>query len=68
MSIFWDSSRTACGYVVVGRKQGVTARALLDAGADVRLADGQGRTPLELARTRGYREMERMLVAVDKRS
>ena len=36
-------------------------RALLDAGADTRLTDRQGNTPLALARSRGYSEMIRLL-------
>jgi uncharacterized protein len=36
-------------------------RALLDAGAATQLTDRDGRTPLQLARTRGYAEMARML-------
>jgi len=51
-----------------GARHQATLRALLDAGADVRLSDGQGRTPLELAHSRGYAEMERMLVAAGQRS
>ncbi len=38
-----------------------TLRSLVEAGADVNLADGQGRTPLELARARGYAAMVRIL-------
>ena len=36
-------------------------RALLAAGANTRLADRSGATPLQLAKTRGYREMVLML-------
>ncbi len=38
-----------------------TARALVDAGADVSIADRQGRTPLDHARQRGYAEMTALL-------
>src|SRR3954468_23358434 len=34
-----------------------TLRALVEAGADVNIADGNGATPLTLARGRGYRDM-----------
>ena len=44
-----------------GRRHQATLRALIDAGANLRLADREGRTPLELARGRGYAEMVRML-------
>ena len=38
-----------------------TLKALIDAGANLQLADRDGRTPLQLARLRGYGEMTRML-------
>ncbi|MFN0302594.1 MAG: ankyrin repeat domain-containing protein [Burkholderiales bacterium] len=44
-----------------GPRHLATLRALVDAGANVNLADGQGRTPLTLARAHGYREMVRIL-------
>ena len=40
-----------------GRRHVATLRALVEAGANVNIADRQGATPLTLARTRGYREM-----------
>ncbi len=42
------------------RHQG-TVRALIDAGADPRLADREGRTPLQLARARGHAAIAQML-------
>jgi ankyrin repeat protein len=44
-----------------GPRHQATLRALLDAGASTRLTDREGRTPLELARARGYAEMVRLL-------
>jgi ankyrin repeat protein len=44
-----------------GPRHVATLRALVDAGADTRLADREGRTPLALARARGYGEMVRLL-------
>jgi uncharacterized protein len=44
-----------------GPRHQATVRALLDAGAATQLTDRDGRTPLQLARTRGYAEMARML-------
>ncbi len=38
-----------------------TLRALVDAGADVNIADGSGATPLRLAKNRSYREMVAIL-------
>jgi ankyrin repeat protein len=46
-----------------GKRHTATLKALLDAGASARLADRQGRTPLDLARARGYREMVALLEA-----
>ena len=44
-----------------GRSHTETLRALVEAGADVNIADGSGSTPLRLARSRGYREMVAIL-------
>ena len=44
-----------------GARHQETLRALIRAGASLSLADRQGNTPLALARSRGYREMARML-------
>jgi ankyrin repeat protein len=44
-----------------GPRHQATLRALLEAGASTRLADREGRTPLELARARGHAEMVTML-------
>jgi len=44
-----------------GARHTATLKALLEAGASTKLADRQGRTPLDLARGRGYREMTALL-------
>ena len=44
-----------------GPRHQATLRALLDAGANTKLTDGERRTPLQLARTRGYAAMVQML-------
>ena len=44
-----------------GLRHQAVVRALLDAGADARLADRDGRTPLQLARGRGYTAMAQLL-------
>lgn len=44
-----------------GPRHVATLRALVEAGANVNLADGQGARPLTLARRRGYGEMIRIL-------
>ena len=44
-----------------GARHQATLRALLDAGASTTLADREGRTPLQLARARGYEAMVKLL-------
>jgi ankyrin repeat protein len=44
-----------------GRNHTETLRALVEAGANVNIADGNGATPLTLARGRGYRDMVAIL-------
>ncbi|MGZ8211722.1 MAG: ankyrin repeat domain-containing protein [Burkholderiales bacterium] len=51
-----------------GSRHQQTLRALVDAGANLQLADRQGRTPLQLAKARGYTEMVRMLEQASARS
>ena len=47
-----------------GARHQATLKALLDAGASTKLTDREGRTPLQLARGRGYAAMVKMLEAV----
>lgn len=49
-----------------GPRHVATFKALIDAGAKLKLADASGRTPLELARARGYCEMTRILTAAGR--
>ena len=44
-----------------GPRHQATLKALIDAGANLQLADRDGRTPLQLARSRGYAAMASML-------
>jgi uncharacterized protein len=44
-----------------GPRHQATLKALIAAGANLKLADRQGNTPLQLARSRGFGEMVRML-------
>jgi len=44
-----------------GPRHQATLKALIDAGANLQLADRQGNTPLQLARSRGLGEMVRLL-------
>ena len=50
-----------------GPRHTATLKALVDAGASTRLADRQGRTPLDLARGRGYKQMTALLEQSAKR-
>jgi ankyrin repeat protein len=50
-----------------GRRHQATLRALIDAGASLTLTDRAGKTPLELARGRGYDAMVKMLESAQKR-
>jgi hypothetical protein len=50
-----------------GARHQATLRALVDARANLQLADRSGRTPLVLARERGYAAMEQMLARAGAR-
>jgi ankyrin repeat protein len=50
-----------------GSNHNATLKALVDAGADVNIADRQGITPLQHARRRGYVEMARILESAGAR-
>ena len=50
-----------------GPRHQATLKALLDAGASVKLTDRQGQSPLDLARARGYTEMVKMLAAASSK-
>jgi uncharacterized protein len=50
-----------------GARHQATLRALVDARANLQLADRSGRTPLVLARDRGYTAMEQMLARAGAR-
>jgi len=50
-----------------GTRHTDTLKALVDAGANVNLPDRSGRSPLALARSRGYGEMARLLLAAGAR-
>ena len=50
-----------------GKRHTATLKLLVDAGANVNLADGNGDSPLQLARARGYREMVDILLAAAAR-
>jgi ankyrin repeat protein len=65
-NLHWTAAIEAVVLGDGGARHQATLKALLDAGANARLADREGRTPLELARARGFGEMVRMLEAVKR--
>jgi ankyrin repeat protein len=50
-----------------GPRHVATLQALVEAGASTQLADRDGRTPLVLARSRGYEPMVRILLQAGAR-
>ena len=50
-----------------GARHQATLQALIDARANLQLADRQGATPLQLARSRGYDAMLKQLLAAGAR-
>src|SRR5215813_2650728 len=63
----WTASIEAIVLGDGGRRHVACLKALLDAGANPNLADRQGRTPLALARSRGYAQMVSLLQAAGGR-
>ena len=62
-NLHWTAAIEAVVLGDGGARHQATLKALIDAGANLQLADREGRTPLQLARSRGYAEMVRMLEA-----
>jgi uncharacterized protein len=62
-NLHWTAAIEAVVLGDGGPRHQATLKALLDAGASSRLADREGRTPLLLARSRGYAAMVAMLEA-----
>jgi ankyrin repeat protein len=60
-NLHWTAAIEAVVLGDGGSRHQQTLQALVDAGADITLPDRQGRTPLTLARMRGYHEMVRIL-------
>ena len=60
-NLHWTATIEAVVLGNGGPRHQATLKALLDAGASTALADRSGRTPLQLARERGYAEMVAML-------
>ncbi len=66
-NLHWTATIEAVVLGDGGPRHQATLKALIDARADLQLADRQGRTPLQLARARGYGDMVRMLESAGAR-
>ncbi|HEY0825137.1 MAG TPA: ankyrin repeat domain-containing protein, partial [Ramlibacter sp.] len=62
-NLHWTAAIEAVVLGDGGPRHQATLKALVDAGANLQLADREGRTPLQLAKSRGYAEMVKMLEA-----
>ena len=62
-NLHWTAAIEAVVLGDGGARHQATLKALIDAGANLQLADREGRTPLQLASSRGYAEMVKMLEA-----
>jgi uncharacterized protein len=62
-NLHWTATIEAVVLGDGGKRHQATLKALLDAGANTQLADRSGRTPLQLARERGYAQMVALLEA-----
>ena len=65
-NLHWTAAIEAVVLGDGGPRHQETLRALIAAGASLQLADRQGNTPLQLAKSRGYREMVQMLERAGK--
>jgi ankyrin repeat protein len=65
-NLHWTASIEAVVLGDGGPRHQETLRALIAAGANLQLTDRQGNTPLQLARSRGYKEMVDMLERAGK--
>jgi uncharacterized protein len=66
-NLHWTAAIEAVVLGNGGPRHQATLRALVDAGADLNLADREGRTPLQLACSRGFAVMVRILESAPKR-
>ena len=62
-NLHWTAAIEAVVLGDGGPRHQATLKALIDAGASTSLADREGRTPLQLARAKGYAAMVKMLEA-----
>ncbi len=66
-NLHWTAAIEAVVLGDGGPRHQATLRALVDAGANLKLSDRSGQTPLQLARGRGYEAMVRILEAAPVR-
>ncbi|HSW23914.1 MAG TPA: ankyrin repeat domain-containing protein [Burkholderiaceae bacterium] len=66
-NLHWTAAIEAVVLGDGGPRHQACLRALVDAGADLTLADRDGRTPLQLARSRGFSAMVRILESAPRR-
>ena len=66
-NLHWTAAIEAVVLGNGGPRHQASLKALIDARANLQLADRQGQTPLQLARSRGYAEMVKLLEAAGAR-
>jgi ankyrin repeat protein len=66
-NLHWTAAIEAVVLGNGGPRHQACLRALVDAGADLNLTDRDGRTALQLARSRGFKEMVKILEGAPKR-
>ncbi len=66
-NLHWTAAIEAVVLGNGGAGHQATLKALIDAGANLKLTDRSGQTPLQLAKARGFSEMVAMLEKADKR-
>ena len=66
-NLHWTAAIEAVVLGDGGKRHQSTLKALIEAGANLKLTDRHGQTPLQLAKARGYSEMVNMLEKAEKR-
>lgn len=66
-NLHWTAAIEAVVLGNGGTRHQASLKALIDAGANLKLTDRQGQTPLQLAKTRGFSDMVAMLEKAEKK-
>jgi uncharacterized protein len=66
-NLHWTAAIEAVVLGNGGTRHQASLKALIEAGANLKLTDRQGQTPLQLAKTRGFSEMVAMLEKAEKK-